>query len=269
MRSLWIGPPERLREIPDTAAEYDRTVSLGVQEFASLSGGVTITRLATPPRRLTLSWTALLPEHARWLDALARRAHGPGPLAVLDPASDNLLETGQSLGRTPRRIQLAGWGTLTEQADGTLTVTDTRGDSSQLFYTPPYWAGWPVLPGVPVGFTTHLTRTVAGAQCVLEFWDAGGAFLESAGPAAPVLWAVPPAGAAFVVPKVRLPTLSTPTPVGGALLRLGEPVDATEPFPVGDGCPAMTITDYADRPRLPYRDLTLTLVEVRRARSQS
>ncbi len=266
MRSLWIGPPGALREIPDTATEFDRSVSLGVQEFASLAGGVTTTRLATPPRRLTLSWSVLLPKHARWLDALARRAYGPGPLAVLDPASDNLLETGQSLGRTPRRISLASWGTLAERADGTLTITDTRDNSSQLYYLPPYWTGWPVLPGVPVSFTTDLTRN-GGARAVLDFWDANGTFLQSFGPVAPVVTAVPPTGAAFALPKVWLPTLTTPTPVGGALLRLSEPVDATEPIPVGDGCPAMTVTAYADRPRLPHRDLSLTLVEVRRAAS--
>ncbi|MFT7836915.1 hypothetical protein Q5530_12265 [Saccharothrix sp. BKS2] len=264
MRSLWIGPPGALREIPDTATEFDRSVSLGVQEFASLAGGVTTTRLATPPRRLALSWTALLPDHAQWLDALARRAYGPGPLAVLDPAADNLFEASQSLGRAPRRISLAGWGTLAERADGTLTVTATQGDSSALYYTSPYWSGWPVLPGVPVSFTTYLTRTV-GAVCVLEWWNADGTFLDSVTSATPTLTAVPPVGAAFVAPKVWLPTLTTIVPVGGALLRLGEPVTADEPIPVGDGCPAMTVTAYADRPRLPHRDLSLTLVEVRRA----
>jgi hypothetical protein len=266
MRSLWIGPPGRLREIPDTATEYDRTVTLGVTEFASLAGGVTTTRLATPPRRLTLSWNALLPDHARWLDALARRAHGPGPLAVLDPAGSNLLEAGQSLGRAPRRISLAGWGTLAERPDGTLTVTDTRENSSQLYYSPPYWTGWPVLPGVPVSFTTDLTRN-SGARAVLDFWDATGTFVGSVGPVAPVVTAVPPAEAAFALPKVWLPTLTTVTPVGGALLRVGESVDAVEPILVGDGCPAMTVTGYADRPRLPHRGLSLTLVEVRRAAS--
>jgi hypothetical protein len=266
MRSLWIGPPGGLREIPDTATDYDRSISLGVQEFASLAGGVTTTRLATPPRRLTLSWSALLPDHARWLDALARRAHGPGPLAVLDPAGDNLLEVSQSLGRTPRRITLASWGTLAERADGTLTVTDTRADSSQLYYLSPYWTGWPVLPGVPVSFTSDLTRN-SGARAVLDFWDGTGTFVGSVGPDAPVVTALPPAGAVFVLPKVWLPTLTTVTPVGGALLRIGDPVDPVEPIPVGDGCPAMTVTAYADRPRLPHRDLSLTLVEVRRAAS--
>ncbi|MFE9747551.1 hypothetical protein ACFYOT_21830 [Saccharothrix saharensis] len=265
MRSLWIGPPGALREIPDTATDYDRSVSLGVQEFASLAGGVTTTRLATPPRRMSLSWSALLPEHARWLDALARRAYGPGPLAVLDPATDNLLEAGQSLGRTPRRISLASWGTLAERYDGVLTVTDTRDNSSQLYYLPPYWTGWPVLPGVPVSFTTDLTRN-GGARAVLDFWDGNGTFVQSFGPVAPVLTVLPPPGAVFVLPKVWLPALTTPTPVGGALLRLGD-ADAVEPIPVGDGFPAMTITGYADRPRLPYRDLSLNLVEVRRAAS--
>ncbi|XVV05325.1 hypothetical protein ACQPW3_08015 [Actinosynnema sp. CA-248983] len=266
MGSLWIGPPGRLRDIPDTATEFDRTVSLGVQEFASLSGGVTVTRLATPPRRLSLSWAGLRVEHARWLDAVARRVYGPGPVAVLDPAADNLLAANQSQGIAPRNgIALVGFGSLAEQPDGTLTVTGTQ-DTSQLYYSHSHWVGWPVVPGLVVSFTTTLAQT-GGARCVLEFFDRTGTFLDSAGPTAPLLSVPPPDGAAFVAPKVRLPALTSPTPIGPALLRIGAPVTVGEPVPVGDGCPAMTVTGYADRPRLPHRDLSLTLVEVRRAGS--
>ncbi|WP_433268150.1 hypothetical protein ACQPZF_03495 [Actinosynnema sp. CS-041913] len=266
MGSLWIGPPGRLREIRDAATEFDRSVSLGVQEFASLSGGVTVTRLATPPRRMSLSWTNLRPEDARWLEALARRVHGPRPLAVLDPASDNLVEPNQSLGIAPTTgVSLVGFGILAEQPDGTLTVTGTQ-DTSRLHYGHTHWVGWPVVPGVVVSFTTALAQG-NGAACELEFYDRDGTLIESAGPTAPLLSVLPPPGAVFVFPKVRLPALSVPTPVGGALLRLGGPVAVGEPVPLGDGCPAMAVTGYTDRPRLAHRDMTLTLVEVRHARS--
>ncbi|XVV06345.1 hypothetical protein ACQPW3_13515 [Actinosynnema sp. CA-248983] len=264
MGSLWIGPLGRLREIPDRAAEFDRSISLGVSEFAALGGGVTTTRLATPPRRMTLSWPGLPDDDARWLEALARRVFGPGPLAVLDPTSRNLLEGGQSQGVAPRSmIGLVGFGTLTEQPDRTLTVTDTQA-GSQLFYLHSHWGGWPVVTGLTVSFTSALTD--AGAVCLLDFFDAAGTFVGGSDPA-PVTTTLPPAEAVVALPKVTLPTLTTPTPVGTAILRVGEPITPGEPAPIGDGCPAMTVTAYTDQPRYPNRGLSLTLVEVRRARS--
>lgn len=264
MRTLWIGPLGRMREIPDAATAFDRSISLGVTEFAALNGGVTVTRLATPPRRLTLSWTALGEDHTRWVEALARRVFGPGPLAVLDPAARNLLEGGQSQGVGPRSaVQLAGLGTLTEQPDSTLTVTGTQ-QTSQLYYPHSHWIGWPVVPGHPVSFTTALTAS--GAICALEFFDRDGTYLGGH-ESAPVVTALPPDGAVVVFPKVTLPALTTPTPIGAAILRVGEPIGVGEPAPIGEGCPAMTVTSYTDTPRLPHRDVSLTLVEVRRARS--
>ncbi|WP_440899444.1 hypothetical protein [Actinosynnema sp.] len=264
MRSLWIGPLGRLREIPEAAEQHDRTVDLGVAEFAALSGGITTTRLATPPRRLTLAWGALSAPSARWVAALALGATGPGPLAVLDPTTaPNLLEPGQSLGVAPAAmIQMVGWGTLTARPDGVLTVTGTRTDS-QLYYRHPHWGGYPVVPDVPVSFTAE--ATAYGARCLLSFFDATGTAVGGTDPA-PVATAVPPPGAVIVTPKVQLPELTAPTVIGGAVLRLGEPVAEGETPPLGEGCPAMTVTDYADTPRLPHRDMTLHLVEVRRAR---
>ncbi|ACU37154.1 hypothetical protein [Actinosynnema mirum] len=263
MRSLWIGPLGRLREIPEAAEQHDRTVELGVSEFAALSGGITTTRLATPPRRLTLAWGALSTASASWVAALALGAAGPGPLAVLDPTtSGNLLETGQSMGVGPAAmIQMVGWGTLATRTDGTLTVTDTR-QESQLYYRHPHWGGYPVLPGVRVWFTAE--ATAFGASCLLSFFDATGTAVGGTDPA-PIATAVPPPGAVMVTPKVQLPVLTAPTLIGGAVLRLDDPVTEEIP-PFGDGCPAMTVTDYADTPRLPHRDMTLHLVEVRRAR---
>src|SRR5882724_7909118 len=98
MATLWIGTPSQLREIPHAPTEYDRTPDLGASEFRALGGGVTVTYQATPPRRLSLSFSALADDDARWLEALARRVYGPGPVVVFDPTSVNMLAITQAAG---------------------------------------------------------------------------------------------------------------------------------------------------------------------------
>ncbi|MDX8054798.1 hypothetical protein SK571_35975 [Lentzea sp. BCCO 10_0798] len=257
--SLWIGPLGRLHEVRDAATEFDRSIGLGVEEFAALSGGITTTRLAAPPRRLALSWSAMAPSEAQWIEALARNVFGPGPLAVIDPASRNLLEGGQSQGYGPRSAYtMAGWGSLVERADRVMTITNPR-DSDQLHFEHSHWFGWPVAAGLPV----HMATGLPEARCHLSFWAADQSFVSEAGPA-PNLTAVPPAGAVFVLPRLILRAWSGAKAVGPAVLRMGDPVTADEIGTLGDGCPAMTVTAYTDKARPPHRDLTLNLVEVRR-----
>lgn len=259
MGSLWIGPLGRVREVRDAATEFDRSIQLGVEEFSALSGGVTTTRLAAPPRRLALSWSTMAPAEAQWVEALARNVFGPGPLAVIDPSSRNLLDGGQSQGYGPRSdYTMSGWGTLTEWPDRVMTISDPR-DNDQLIYQHSHWFGWPVAAGLPVHFATGLPE----ARCHLSFWAADQSFVGEAGPA-PILTALPPAGAVFVLPRLVLRAWSGMKAVGPALLRMGDPVTADEVGALGDGCPAMTVTGYTDKARPPHRDLTLTLVEVRR-----
>jgi hypothetical protein len=263
--SLWIGPPGRLRAVADAATDFDRSADLGVSEFSSLSGGVTVSSLATPPRRMALSWTGLDDDTAGWLDALARRVFGPVPLAVLDPAARNLLDGPASQGSGPVSAwQLAGSGTLATQAGRTVTVGGTASGSA-LRWRHPHWIGWPVPPGVPVSFTSALAP--AAGMCVLDYLNSAGLQI-GASPSATVVTAVPPAGTWWVRPAVLLSALSDPVPVGPAWLSIGEPVTTAQHAPIGDGCPAMSVTGYTDKPRPPrYRDMSLTLVEVRRARS--
>lgn len=72
-----------------------------------------------------------------------------------------------------------------------------------------------------------------------------------------------PAGAAFVTP-VGGPGATGMTGLAGACLTIGE---APVAFALGDGCPAMTVTAYSDVPStvLPYRNISIDLVEVRSA----
>jgi hypothetical protein len=260
--SLWIGPPGRMREVRDAATDLDRTISLGIEEFAALSGGITTTRLATPPRRLALSWAAMNPTEAQWIEALARNVYGLGPLAVIDPASRNLLEGGQSQGYGPRAAySSATHGTFTERADHVMTLTDPR-DGNELIYLHPHWFGFPVVAGLPV----HMATALPEAQWQLVFYTEDQGFISAHGPASP-LTAVPPAGAAFMVPRLYFRGWSGTKPIGPALLRMGDPIMPGELGALGDGCPAMTVTAYSDKARPPHHDLTLNLVEVRRTPS--
>lgn len=262
MGSLWIGPPGRMREIRDAATDLDRSISLGIEEFAALSGGITATRLAAPPRRLSLSWSAMNPTEVQWVEALARNVFGPGPLAVIDPSSRNLLQGGQSQGYGPLSAYVdSSWGTLTEQADRVLTMTDPR-DGDQLIYLHSHtrWPGWPVTPGLPV----HVATALPESACQLTFYTANESFLGTVGPSSP-LTAMPPAGAAFADLRLVFKAWSGTKPISPLLLRMGDPIRPGDVGVLGDGYPAMTVTGYTDKARPPHRDLTLSLVEVRSA----
>ncbi|KJK50418.1 hypothetical protein UK23_10460 [Lentzea aerocolonigenes] len=262
MGSLWIGPLGKVGEVRQAATEFDRSVQLGIEEFAALSGGITTTRLATPPRRLTLSWSAMADTEAQWIEALARNVYGPGPLVVIDPASRNLLEGGQSQGYGPRSAYSPStWGTFTERADHVMTLTDPR-EGDQLTYSHRHWFGFPVVPGLPV----HMAAALPEAQCQLTFYTEDFEFRGSFGPASP-LTAVPPAGAEIVLPRLVFKAWTGTKPIGPALLRMGDPLTPGELGALGDGCPAMTVTGYTDKARPPHHDLTLSLVEVRRTPS--
>ncbi|MEO6081559.1 MAG: hypothetical protein ABIQ18_00435 [Umezawaea sp.] len=264
MPSLWIGPPGKLRAIDDAATEFDRSVSLGVTEFQSLGGGVTVTSLPTPPRRLALSWTGLLPGDAEWLDALARRVFGPSPLGVLDPSARNLLDGAQSQGYGPvGSWELVGQGSLLQQADGTVAVTGT-GTASELRWRHPYWPGWPVIPGQQITFSTSLPASTS--RCQLNWYEARG-YGGSVSGRGSTITETPSYPWLFVGPAIIPGPTTTPLVIGPAVLRIAAPAPAAGSFPLGDGCPAMAVTGYTDRPTTTARDLSLSLVEVRRAGS--
>ncbi|MCS7484649.1 hypothetical protein ACFFQW_45210 [Umezawaea endophytica] len=264
MPSLWIGPPGRLRAVDDAAQEFDRSVSLSVTEFQALGGAVTVTSLPTPPRRLALSWTGLQPGDAEWLDALARRVFGPSPLAVLDPSTRNLLDGTQSQGFGPvSSWELTGQGSLVQQPDRTVTLTGTS-STSVLRWQHPFWPGWPVPAGQRLTFTTSFPASTSEVQL---YWFNAAGLSSWTSRAGATITAEPPDRTLFVKPAIVPGPLTTPIPVGPALLRLADPTPLPSPLPIGDGCPAMAVTGYTDRPTATARDLSLTLVEVRRARS--
>lgn len=264
MGSLWIGPPGALREIRDAATDHDRTISLGVTEFRSLAGGVTVTSLPSPPRRLALSFASLPDDDVRWLEQLARRVTGPAPFGVLDPVAVNLLDGAQSQGYSPvTGYELTGPGALAVQADRRVVLGGTT-TASVLRWRHPYWSGWPIAAGAWLGFTAALAPQKG--LCVLEYLTAGGTLLAQSQPGTAV-YEVPPSGTVFVRPVVRMQATTTPAPIGPAWLTVDTPAQPGVTVPLGDGCPAMTVTAYSDKPRPWGRDLSIDLVEVRRARS--
>ncbi|MBB5940076.1 hypothetical protein [Streptomyces zagrosensis] len=276
-RNLWIGTPgSGLREITQAARSWDRTADLGMSEFRSLDGTVTLSRTRYTPRRAKLSWEWLTLEDARHLDGLARRitsygpwspdADSPGPIAFIDPAAGNLLGALQSTGRCGPRDAEQGWFTVSgtaayERHHDSVGATASTAETV-LGWRHGTWPGWPVKSGMNVSwllpsYWEHLGTAVAQ----LDWKDASGEYLSSSTSAGPTVTGTAPGGAVFVTPAGKPGVAKTLVDFIGACLTIGEPARRDMP---GDGCPAMAVTSYTDTPapRLPYRNMSVDLVEV-------
>ncbi|MGW2521779.1 hypothetical protein ACWC09_33140 [Streptomyces sp. NPDC001617] len=273
MGNLWIGPPGAMTEIDQAAKSYDRSADLGVTEFKSLGGRVTVTRNQAPVRRLKLSWDLLAPVHARALDRIARRVDGPGPVYVVDPAAGNVLAPAQAGGSgVPGATDITGlaqWfkttstGTVAESTTAPGTFTFTAADTAGT-------VGWrctatvgnfPLSPGLQVSFRAPTALAALGTVVVgVDFKKADGTYISSITATGPLVTGTAPAAAAFATPTVRPGTAGT-YPLAGACLTYG--ATATDGVP-GDGLPPMSVTGYSDAPGrpLPYRSMSLDLVEV-------
>ncbi|MEV8036993.1 hypothetical protein [Streptomyces sp. NPDC086182] len=277
-RNLWIGRPGFMREIAQAAKSWDRTADLNVTEFKSLEGNITTVAPARTVRRIKLSWDALPPGDAQHLTRLARRVNEPGfqggpqppygPLALLDPASVNLLDPYQATAQSTQSSGTDHWFTV----QGTIVVRPSLSDTvvadfqdatSRLGWRHGVWTGWPVMPGMQVSWLLPPDWNPATATAQLDWKAVDGTYLSSMSANGTGVTGTVPAGAAFVTP------LGGPGAIGlyglaGACLTIGEPTTA---FSLGDGCPAMSVTGYTDVPTvpLPYRNVSLDLVEVRSA----
>ncbi|MFF3767231.1 hypothetical protein ACFYYR_24495 [Streptomyces sp. NPDC001922] len=274
-RNLWIGKPGLLREISQAARSWDRSAELNMTEFRSLEGRVTAIAPARTTRRLKLSWEWLEPADAQHLTRLARRVNGPGMLgrnvyaggavAVLDPASVNLLDPLQAAGQSERSNGGDHWFTVS----GTMVISpfigdavlgDCQDEATAIGWRHGSWAGWPVMPGMQVSWMVPPDWNAGLCQAQLDWKDIDGQYLSSTATAGPVTTGLAPEGAAYVTPVGR-PGATGMTALAGACLTVGEPPVA---FALGDGCPAMAVTAFTDTPatRLPYRSISLDLVEV-------
>ncbi|WP_200303741.1 hypothetical protein [Streptomyces adelaidensis] len=274
MGNLWIGPPGSMYEIDQAAKSFDRTTDLGVSEFKSLGGRVTVTRNLAPVRRIKLAWDLLPPAHARALDRIARRvdATAPSTVFLVDPASGNVLTAGQALGQGAKAATditgAAQWfktstGTVAESttAPGTFTFTATDTASALAWRCVGTVGNFPVAPGLQVSFQAPTAIAALGTESVgLDFKKADGSYISTASATGPLVTGTVPAGAAFVTPTCKPGTAGTYSLAGACLTYGGTAADGVP----GDGLPPMSVTGYSDAPGrpLPFRNFSLDLVEV-------
>lgn len=268
-RNLWIGAPGRLREIRQAAKSWERTAELNVTEFKALEGRVTTFAPTRTVRRLKLSFDALEPADAQHLAQLARRVGtGRGPLVVLDPVSVNLLDPYQAAGQSDAPGGWDHWFTmngdiaLARNADG-VTTADCQDPAAAIGWVHGTWAGWPVVPGMQVSWLLPGGWDSATATAQLDWKAVDGTYLSTSQVTGTSVTATAPAGAAFATPVGRPGALGL-FGLAGACLTLD---DTPVAHALGEGCPAMAVTAYSDVPArpLPYRNVSIDLVEVRRA----
>ncbi|WP_371579873.1 hypothetical protein [Streptomyces sp. NBC_01314] len=274
MGNLWIGPPGSMYEIDQAAKSFDRTADLGISEFKSLGGRVTVTRNLAPVRRIKLAWDLLPPAHARALDRIARRVDSSlAPTVFLvDPAAGNVLTAGQALGRGAAKATditgLAQWfttstGTVAEStpAAGAFTFTAVDANSAVAWRCAGTVGNFPVSPGLQLSFRAPTAMAALGTVSVgLDFKRANGSYISTASAVGPLVAGTVPADAAFVTPTAKPGAAGTYSFAGACLTYGGTAADGVP----GDGLPPMSVTGYSDTPGrpLPFRNFGLDLVEV-------
>lgn len=273
MGNLWIGPPGAMTEIDQAAKSFDRTADLGISEFKSLGGRVTLTRNLAPVRRLKLAWDLLAPAHARALDRIARRIDGSRTVFVVDPATGNVLSPGQAAGLgavgATGITGLTQWfktttGTVTESttAPGTFLFTAADTTSTVAWRCVGTVGNFPVSPGLQVSFRAPTAIAALSTVGVgIDFKKSDGTYVSSVTNAAGALVSgTVPATAAYATPTAK-PGTAGAYSLAGACLTYGGTAENGVP---GDGLPPMSVTNYSDTPGrpLPYRSIGLDLVEV-------
>lgn len=271
MGNLWIGRPGSMAEIDQAAKSFDRSADLGVSEFKSLGGRVTVTRNQAPVRRLKLAWDLLPPAPARALDRIARRIDGSGPVYVIDPAAGNVLAPAQAAGTGVAGATditgLAQWfvtlpnGTLTTTTPGVFAFTATDATSTVAWRCNATVGNFPVTPGLPISFRAPTALAALGTVTVgLDYKKADGSYLSSSTTPGPLVTGTVPPGAAYATPTAKPGTPGTYSLAGACLTYGGTAADGVP----GDGLPPMSVTGYSDAPGrpLPYRNFSLDLVEV-------
>ncbi|GAA2238511.1 hypothetical protein GCM10010232_26620 [Streptomyces amakusaensis] len=234
--TMWIGRPGHLRAFKEAATTFDRSPQSGTTEFRSLAGGITTWTPQIRPRRLKLAWQNMLPDDLAHLDRLARRVDGPGPVAVIDPASANWLLPSQAkgvrggygtslwFGAPPVTI---GGGT---GAYDPVTVTVRQPDeiTTFVYYGPNAGYGYPVVPGTRITWWAPSLATTAHQQRL--YW------IKTDGTSAGNNWTsimdrpmtvTVPSDVAYARPAVKFNRSCRDIPVGESILRTAVPEDAS------------------------------------------
>lgn len=237
--SMWIGALGALREITDGTTEFDRSPDLGVTEFRALGGGVTTWVPPISSRRLSLSWESMELGDVHHLDRLARRVDGPGPVYVIDPASENWLSASHASARVSV-ADYAEWSrdpavifpaNLPEYSPIRVSVPATA-SSMRLMYKRPDGSGYPVAPGMRVSFWVPGMVGVASDFRIYTYPAPGspgatGSFGSGAARTNQPFTLTIPDGVATIVPVMWFNKLFADLPLSGAWLREARPEDAT------------------------------------------
>ncbi|MBZ4319539.1 hypothetical protein [Streptomyces huiliensis] len=273
---MWIGRPGAMREITDGATSYDRSPEISTTEFRALSGAVTTWTAPVLPRRLKIQWEALERPDYEVLDRLVRRLDGPGPVAVIDPLTRNLLGGAQSAGTgslsawsgNAKEMTLYGGAAPSDPVTVSVDTLPSNG-LSDLNWIGSGWPYVPVTPGMTVTWwVPGLIAAGAGIARLCLFWHdrATGYVSGQVGPPErPLVGAVPTRGA-FVRPAVRFNKTGV-WEMGFSALTVGDTSAAllAGDRPYGEGTPPYSVTGYSHAATAGdgrYRDVSLDLVEV-------
>ncbi|MFI6525006.1 hypothetical protein [Streptomyces uncialis] len=211
------------------------------------------------------------------LDRLARRVDAPGPVAVVDPLSRNLLGPAQAAGigatskwgRSLADIVLYGGDTGPHVP---VTVETVPVGGADLYWNHPTWPGFPVTPGMDLTWWAYglMQSGAALASHRLEWVTPTGTVLgTSASPGNGPMVGYVPLFAGYVRPGVLFSAQGM-WEMGASVLAMGNTpteLNAGGIPPAGEGCPPYSITGYshgASPGDGRYRDIALELVEVTR-----
>ncbi|MFE7498215.1 hypothetical protein ACFU6O_03830 [Streptomyces albidoflavus] len=212
------------------------------------------------------------------LDRLARRVDAPGPVAVLDPLSRNVLTSDQGAGlgaaagkwsRNAAELGLYG-GQFGAYLPNSVSVDSVPADGAALYWDHPVWPGFPVAAGVPFTWWVPGLRAAGAALRALriDWHDASGAYLSgnSTTNVTRPMVATPHSRAVYARPSVRFAATGL-WQLGASVLAVGNTSAALAAgeAPAGEGCPPYSITSYAHAATPGdgrYRDLSLELTEV-------
>lgn len=157
-------------------------------------------------------------ECVQWVPSTSGLCTGP---QSCNRVRSNVLQPDQTTGTGTNTLgwRITGPGTLAV-TEGRITATGL-GAGSRVLYRHPTLAGWPVLTGHDVTFTSQMVTAASKAVAVLTWLDSGGKLLsESKGsPGAVPFTATAPKLAAFVYPSVEFSAAPPASlPVGQATL---------------------------------------------------
>lgn len=285
---MWLGRPGALVQLRMPARDYDRAPQLQAAVRRTLGGGYTVDRPIRPSRQWHMSWVWLTRADWTHLHALATRQYGPGPFALIDPATGNFLTPQQASG-TDVLADEAGWSVTGSETIASSTAQFWQGSRSLLWslpasvssgvltYSPTAGFGWPTPDGQAWVMSAYCrsggTDTTFDVRARIRWLNAAGSqvsvstgtytAMSSSAWTRVSVTATAPAGAVYVEPGLQVDATDVSAAaqcyVDGSQLEMTE-LTAWQP---GEGLPQVSIVDVDERvPWIERRNGAMTLVEV-------